>query len=110
MKSFILKIKTYFENRKKGLGEKKPHAESYRDWVVLCVVGILSLIGISSFCIYLFFMVDKGGFFGVATPINSQQRGFDENKMISALEDLKKKEELYQQRLKESSFISDPSL
>lgn len=110
MKQFFLKIKTYFENRKKGIGDKKPHAESYRDWVILCVVGMLGLIGISGFCIYLFFMVDKGGFFGVTSPINTDQRGFDEKKMISALEDLKKKEDLYRERLKESSFIADPSL
>ncbi len=82
----------------------------HRDWNIVLWASIVMAVFIAVFSFYMFYIIDSGLIFRNSNPIETEQRSFDLDDLESAVNKIKDKKTVFEEKLLRVPNTSDPSL
>ena len=109
MKDFFQKIKALLKKNGGKVKEKISPIRPYRDWVMVFSLAVFGIVLISALSIYLAYLFKTGKFFAGGQTETAQRAGFEQEKLLKALEVYKNREEEFNKSREQKVEIKDPS-
>lgn len=81
-----------------------------RDWTVLFSVGVIGVLVLAIFSLYLYFQINKGELFLVAKKVEGAEQIFNKTRLKETVEFYESKEKKFEDIKNSENRIADPSL